>query len=520
MKHKIYSNKTFQVKAKDVALDALFNLFPINFSWVNRDGFILGCNQELMRCLNIQSFDSMVGEHITDFSSKAVWENTQKVIETGDPFIGEEIHIKADGSTLYFWSMKNPIKDCEGNVIGAVNIALDITERKSMELNLRQLKEAAELADKVKTDFLINMRHDLKTPLSGIVTISEFLKNSETQTTRRSYLQDIKQCAESLLTHLGEILDQIKIESGEFSIIEKEFNIHSLLKNIYSIMLPSSKTKHIDFTLTLDYIPPNFIGDVARTERILINLISNAINFTEKGYVKFVAHWFPSSNGKGTLQFIIEDSGVGIPEDKKSIIFEKFCRLNPSYEGIYAGSGLGLHIVRQFIEEIGGTYDLQTTLGKGTSFTVNLPYKVPVIKVSYSDIPIPNEPLNTPIELNYTLNKYKVLLVEDNKIIARISKDLLESLNCIVDIAPNGKEAINLIDKFYYDLILMDIGLPDMDGYKVTQHIRTCNITTPIIAITAHSEDKERKKCLEVGMNEMITKPLTQAIAKSIISKL
>src|ERR1700693_59855 len=538
MKHKIYSNKTFQVKAKDVALEALFNLFPINFSWVDKSGFFLGCNQELIHCLDVQSFDNIVGKHLTNFSHKPVWENTKKVIETGESFIGEEIHFREDGSKIYFLSMKNPIKDCEDNIIGVVNIALDITERKSMEMNLRQLKEAAELSDKVKTEFLTNMRHDLKTPLSGIVTISEFLENSETEFTKKNYLHDIKQCAESILNHLNEILDHIKTESGEFNIAEKEFDIHTVLQDIYRMMLPSASSKHLDFTLTLDNIPPNFIGDVARTERILINIIANSIKFTEKGFVKIIANWFPSSSEKGLLQFIIEDTGIGIPENKKDIIFEKFIRLHPSYEGVYTGSGLGLNIVKQFIEELGGKYELQTTLGKGTLFKVTIPYKVPVIKVSYSEnssttsvsiqrenlsttsVPIPHKNLSTTGELNSIFNKHKVLLVEDNQIISRISKDLLESLNCTVDIAPDGKTALELVDEFYYDLILMDIGLPDIDGYKVTQDIRTCDITTPIIAITAHTEDEERQKCIEVGMNEMITKPLTQEIAKSIISKL
>jgi PAS domain S-box-containing protein len=538
MKHKIYSSKTFQVKAKDVALEALFNLFPINFCWFDRSGFFLGCNKEFMRCLNIQSFDKVLGKHITDLANELAWENTKKVIVTGESFIGEEVHLRKDGSNIYFWSMKNPIKDCEDNIIGVVNIALDITERKSMEMNLRQLKEAAELSDQVKTEFLTNMRHDLKTPLSGIVTISEFLENTETESTKKNYLHDIKQCAESILNHLNEILDHIKAESGEFTIVEKQFDIHAVLQDIYRMMLPSASSKHLDFTLTLDNIPPNFIGDVARTERILINIIANSIKFTEKGFVKIITNWFPSSSEKGFLQFIIEDSGIGIPEDKKNIIFEKFIRLHPSYEGVYTGSGLGLNIVKQFIEELGGKYELHTTLGKGTLFKVTIPYKVPVIKVSYSEnssttsvsiprenlsttsVPIPHKNLSTTGELNSIFNKHKVLLVEDNQIISRISKDLLESLNCTVDIAPDGKTALELVDEFHYDLILMDIGLPDMDGYKVTQGIRTCDITTPIIAITAHTEDEERQKCLEVGMNQMITKPLTQEIAKSIISKL
>lgn len=530
MKNKIYFNKTFQVKAKDIALDSLFNLFPINFSWVDKNGFFLGCNQELMRCLNIQSFDDILGKHVTIFSDKSIWENTQKVIATGEPFIGEEVHLTTTGSKLYFWSMKNPIKDCDNNIIGAVNIALDITERKSMEMNLRQLKESAELADKVKTEFLTNMRHDLRTPLSGIVTISEFLENSETESTKKSYIQDIKECAESMLTHLNELLDHIKVESGEYSLVEKKFNIHEVLKDVYQMMLPSANSKGLEFTLHLQYIPSDLISDSTRIQRILINLISNAIKFTEKGHVRIFINWKYSENGKGVLEFIIDDSGIGIPEDKKEMVFEKFYRLNPSYEGVYSGSGLGLNIVKKFIQELNGKYELISSLTKGTVFKVQIPCKVPVIKISYAeslnttDFTVPPQDLSTKGNLNFMEKTPKILLVEDNPIISRISKDLLESLNCKVDIAETGTKALELANQYHYDLVLMDIGLPDIDGYTVTEKIRLNKnkaiSTAPIIAITAHSEDEERQRCLNVGMSQMITKPLTREVAESILSKL
>lgn len=530
MKHKIYCNNTFQLKAKDIALNSLFNMFPINFTWIDKEGYILGCNQQMLDCLNLTDSTYMIGKHSLDIFSKSAWENSQKVIETAKPLTIEETHLNNAGIPTYFLSMKNPMKDCNGKIIGLVNIAIDITERKSMEMNLRQLKEAAELADKVKTEFLTNMRHDLRTPLSGIVTISEFLQTSEMESTRKTYLQDIQQCAESMLNHLNEVLDHIKAESGEFSIVEKEFNIHTILQDIYRMMLPSANSKNLDFTLTLDNIPPNFIGDVARTERILINLIANAIKFTEKGYVKIIANWFPSSSEKGILQFIISDSGIGIPEDKKNMVFEKFYRLNPSYEGVYTGSGLGLNIVKQFIEELKGEYELTSVLGEGTLFKIRIPYKVPVIKISYSEnlsttaISIPTENLSTTGALNSIFNKHRVLLVEDNQIISRISKNLLEKLNCKVDVAETGTEALHLVNEWRYDLVLMDIGLPDIDGYTVTEKIRllknSTNSKIPIIAITAHSEEEERVKCMKVGMNQMISKPLTQEIAENIISKL
>lgn len=529
MKHKIYCNNTFQVKAKDIALNSLFNLFPVNFCWIDINGLILGCNQQVLDSQNIQSHTDIIGKHTIEVASKIAWENTKKVIETGEVFTGEEIHNKKDGTTIHFLSMKSPMKDCDGKVIGVVNIAIDITERKSMEMNLRQLKEAAELADKVKTEFLINMRHDLKTPLSGIVTISEFLENTEMESVKKNYLHDIRECAESMLNHLNEIIDHVKAETGEFSITEKEFDIHTIFQDIYRMMLPMAQSKNIDFTITLDQIPRSFIGDVARIERVLSNIISNSIKFTEKGYVKITANWFPKSSEKGILQFIVDDSGIGIAENEKNMVFEKFYRSNPSYEGVYSGSGLGLSIVKQFLKELNGEYKLESQLGKGSLFKVTIPIKVPVIKISYDEnsrkkiTPMVCYEAITKKNLKSIFNKHRVLLVEDNAIISRISKDLLERLNCKVDIAETGSEALQLAKEWRYDLVLLDIGLPDIDGYTVAEKIRlpksNINSQAPIIAITAHSEDEERKRCLEVGMNRMITKPLTQEIAEAILSQ-
>jgi PAS domain S-box-containing protein len=530
MKHKIYCNNTFQLKAKDVALNSLFNLFPINFTWLDKEGYVLGCNQQLLDCLNITDSTYIIGKHSLDIFSKSAWENSQKVIETGNPLTVEETHLNKEGDKSYFLSMKSPMKDCNGKIVGVVNIAMDITERKSMEMNLRQLKEAAELADKVKTEFLTNMRHDLRTPLSGIVTISEFLENSETESTKKSYIQDIKECAESMLTHLNELLDHIKVESGEYSLVEKKFNIHEVLKDVYQMMLPSANSKGLEFTLHLEYIPSDLISDSTRIQRILINLISNAIKFTEKGHVRIFINWKYSENGKGVLEFIIDDSGIGIPEDKKEMVFEKFYRLNPSYEGVYSGSGLGLNIVKKFIQELNGKYELISSLTKGTVFKVQIPCKVPVIKISYAeslnttDFTVLPQDLSTKGNLNFMEKTPKILLVEDNPIISRISKDLLESLNCKVDIAETGTKALELVNQYHYDLVLMDIGLPDIDGYTVTEKIRLNKnkaiSTAPIIAITAHSEDEERQRCLNVGMSQMITKPLTREVAESILSKL
>ena len=366
--------------SKDIAFDSLFNLFKINFSWTNEEGFILGCNLQMLDCLNMSDFSEIIGKHHSNFSSKSAWENTQEVINTGNSITAEEIHTKENGENVYFLSMKSPIKAKDGKIIGAVVLAVDITERKLLEFELAKALEASQLSDKTKTQFLCNMRHDLRTPLSGILTISEYLESTEEDATKKQYLGDIHKSSNSILNHLNEILDYVKVESGELPIIDKKFDISQMLDDVYRMMRTSANTKDIDFNVSIDVSTPrHLIGDGVRTERILINLISNALKFTSKGHVHISLKWIPKTDTKGIAQFTIDDSGIGIPKDKQDFIFERFNKLNASYSGIYTGAGLGLKLVKQFLEEIGGQHELESEPGKGTIFKVFIPYTIPLV---------------------------------------------------------------------------------------------------------------------------------------------
>jgi two-component system, OmpR family, aerobic respiration control sensor histidine kinase ArcB len=367
-------------QAKEIAFDALFNLLPINFSWVDTRGYILGCNQRLLDCLKIEEMGDILGRHMKDFVPDVIWENTKSVIEKGEDIIFEEMYKDKNDNNGYFLSIKSPVKSKEGKVLGIVIISIDITDRKLMEIELEQSKVAVQLADKAKTEFLRNMRHDLRTPFCGIIGNAELLESKEKDAGKKQQLRDIIESSESLLNHLNEILDYVKTESGEMPVTEKEFDIHSVLEDVYQMMLPSAKHKKLDFKFLVDKNIPRFlIGDIMRTQRILMNIITNSIKFTEKGYIHVSVGWSEKSDQKCVVQFIIEDTGIGIPPDKKEAIFEKFFRLTPSYNGTYTGSGLGLNIVKQFLDEVEGQYDIQSELGKGTTFKISIPYKVPLL---------------------------------------------------------------------------------------------------------------------------------------------
>lgn len=361
-------------KAKEIAFNALFKLMPLNFSWVDPQGYILGCNEELLKELDI---GDVIGKHMKSFVTEEVWSNTQSVLTSGNYGIFEEIYAKSNGDNIYFLSIKSPIKAKDEKILGAVIISLDITDRKLMEMELDKTKKLAQSANTAKTEFLRNMSHDLRTPFAGIIGTAELLDIKETDETKKHYLKNIKDCAQALLSHFNEILEYASIESGAVPVLEKAFDLYQLLENIHQMMLPSANNKHLDFKLTMQGWPPRvLIGDVMRTQRILTNIATNAIKFTDRGSVEITVNWVMKTDNKALLEFEIKDTGIGIPENKKEIIFERFHRLTSSYNSIYTGSGLGLNIVKQFLDDLGGTCHVESELNGGTSFKVSIPYKI------------------------------------------------------------------------------------------------------------------------------------------------
>ena len=514
MGSKIYSNKSFDIKAKDIAFSSLFNILPINFSWFDKKGYILGCNQTLLDLLYFNSFNEIYGKHSLELFGPIASENTQKVMDKGESLTFEEIHFHK-GKEHYFLSIKSPIKSCEGEVVGITNIAIDITDRKNIEKELKIQKEKLERSDKIKTEFLANMRHDLRMPLNGIISISEFLAQGESDPSRRSYLNDILDSSNGFLNQLNEILTHVDIKTGNISVYKDTFSCPNGIKDIYNSLKSAASDKKIEFTLTIDPNFPEFVcGDSNRIQRILTNLISNAIKFTHKGYVHIVVDWIKKDDKEGIAHFIIEDTGIGIPSNKKDDIFKSFYKLSPSYRGILQGTGLGLTIVKNFLEEIGGELNFTSLLHEGSTFEVCIPYLLPIESMKPENVS--------------NADKFKkILLVEDFKTIAKISKDILESLpelNCKVDIAENGQKALELIEENIYDLVLLDIGLPDIEGYTVAKCIRSHDnkaiSSVPIVAITGHAKGKMWQECFDSGATKVFEKPLTMEVARSLKSLL
>ncbi len=373
---------------------------------------------------------------------------------------------------------------------------------------------------KVKEQFLANMSHEIRTPMNAIVGFTNLLLKTEIGLEQKQYVDAIKTSGENLLVIINDILDFSKIQSGKFSFEKIELSLSQLISTLTDLMLPKSVEKNITLSTKIDkQIPDKLIGDPTRLSQILLNLVGNAIKFTEKGEVKIEAKLIKETETSVELQFSVIDTGIGISKDKLSTIFQGFTQASNETTRKYGGTGLGLTIVKQLIELQGGDISVKSELAKGSVFDFNLRFD----KSSKSLI----ENKNGYSKENETISMkgLNILLVEDNLLNQVLAKKVLSDWHWNVDIAENGLIAIEKVKQNDFDVILMDIQLPEMDGYEATRNIRkmgnTAKSNVPIIAMTAHAMSGEAEKCINAGMNEYISKPFdTTVLHNKIISVL
>ncbi len=360
-------------------LENIIAVMPGNVYWMNKEGVYLGCNDNQAKAIGFSSRDEIIGKRNADIPGFLIPEILDPInaaiMNFGKTIITEEPAI-LNGAPATYLSHKVPLFNGLREIIGMVGVSIDITDRKKSEDELTVAKEEAVTANKAKTEFLYNMRHDLRTPFSGILGVAEFLESSEEDVQKKKTLGYITQASKVLLDQLNQIFEFIHSENGQLPILEIQFNLHDLILNTFKMMKPAAKNKSLNFSSELDEnIPRLLIGDQVRTQRILINLISNSIKFTEKGYVKLLTKLVKRDDKNIVVEFIVEDSGIGIPEEKRNLIFEQFNRLTSSYSGIYPGKGLGLRMVKKFLDEINGEVQVESNEDKGSIFKVFIPFR-------------------------------------------------------------------------------------------------------------------------------------------------
>lgn len=373
--------------------------------------------------------------------------------------------------------------------------------------DLIKAKKIAEEATRAKSEFLSNMTHELRTPLNGVIGLSEIVLNEKLSKNVRDMLENIKFSANHLSDVINEILDFSKIEAGKITFEDIQFNLPELIINIHKNLSQSAKKKGIDFLLDYDEsIPQSLKGDPVKLNQILNNIIGNAVKFTERGFVKLTCKLINNNkkDEKVNIRFQVKDTGIGIKEDQIKNIFDSFIQSDATISRKFGGTGLGLTITKNFIELQGGTIGVDSKYGQGSIFTFILPYK------QDKNAPVFAEKSN-PFE-NKTVDAH-ILVVDDVMINQLVVSKILSKWECSVDIASSGKEALYLLKQKEYDLILMDVQMPEMSGLEATRIIRTDEEyrdvrKIPIIAFTANAFEESQNEIMDSGMDGFITKPV------------
>jgi PAS domain S-box-containing protein len=495
--------------------------------WVN-EGFTKFCGYTLedIRADHKTLFE-LVGE--TNFLKDR---NFNKFGFDKNPVSFERENHTRNGDKYWVITTLSPVLGSSGDVERIIAIDTDITLRKQMEEELVKAnqiaedslrkgnkaldelinaKEQLEESMKVKEQFLANMSHEIRTPMNAIVGFTDLLLKTQLSSEQNQYVGAIKTSGKNLIVIINDILDFSKIQSGKVTFEQIEFNIHHLIATNSELLLYKSMNKKISISYNIAKEVPRLVwGDPTRLSQIIINLVGNAIKFTEKGEIKINVDLINEDAASLGLRFSISDTGIGIPKDKLQFIFEGFTQASNETTRKYGGTGLGLTIVKQLIELQGGSIEVQSTVGVGSSFIFKLRFQKNADKNEQKNELLQEEHDLTPV------GNLSILLVEDNTLNQLLAKKVITNWNWQVEVAGNGLDAVRKVRENNYDVVLMDIQLPEMDGYEATSKIRMTlpspKCTIPIIAMTAHAISGEEEKCIKAGMDGYISKPFEESI--------
>lgn len=389
------------------------------------------------------------------------------------------------------------------------------TRLKITEEELIKARQRAEDADNLKSDFLANMSHEIRTPMNGILGFAELLKDADVSGKKKhEYIERINSCGKHLLCLINDIIDLSKIEAGKINIIEKEFSLSALFFDLFFFFQAENarnEKDHIELKMhkEIEDDKGKIIADITRLRQILTNLIGNAVKFTSKGQITF-GYTFKDSN---TILFYVKDTGIGIPSNKLNVIFDRFRQADSSTTRKFGGTGLGLAISKGLVSLLGGSIWVESEEGEGSTFNFTIPYKTNKENYSFEK--------NTLQEENqYKWNNKNILIVEDDETSYTYLTEILRKTKIQIHHAKNGKEAIEICKSIYdIDLVLMDIQLQGISGYETTKKIKQLRKDLPIIAQTANAMDDDRRKCIEAGCDDYISKPIDKNILLKKINK-
>lgn len=506
-------------------LNGIINKIPCYVYWKNRDLQYIGCNQMAANFINLQSTEDIIGKN--DFDVFQDWElakeyraTDEQIFATGKAVINQPGELVNDaGDVIHTLVSKVPIFNQAGEIMGLAGISVDVTD-------LTKAQVSSELANKVKTEFIANMSHDIRTPLTGVVGMAKLLEDNLSDASQKQYAHWLGESGTQLLSMLNGILDVVSADNvNEADVHEEAFDLRQLVHNIEQLERPSTLIKGLDLVARIDErIPACLSSDVTKIHRILLNLLGNAIKFTQAGRVEIILDLLEQNETQARIRFHIADTGIGIPEELQDKIFDRFYRGTPSSKGTYTGHGVGLHIAQSYVELLGGEIQVSSELGEGTTFYFDLSLNIaePRLNVTPSHVADGvNDTCGGAPEISPTAEPCNLLLVEDNKIALFTLENLIKLAGYQFTSVMDGESALHLAKNQSFDLIITDLGLPGLSGIDLTRKIREFERELhkepmPIIGLTAHSEGKIKRSCLEAGMNEVFTKPMTTEVLAGI----
>lgn len=425
-----------------------------------------------------------------------------------------------DGSTKWVLGRAVPEINDNNQIIGYVGTITDITKIKLFEQEQILLKEKAEESDRLKSAFLANMSHEIRTPMNGILGFSNLLSEPGLESEeQQAYIKIIQKSGARMLNILSEIVEISKIESGAIDVQIKQVNINKKMESVYELLKPDATAKSINFSLknNLRLTEPILNTDEGKFDSILTNLVKNAIKYTDEGSIEF--GYNPKEiDGRNFFEFYIKDTGIGIKKDRQDAIFERFIQADIVDLEARQGAGLGLAIVKSYVEMLGGKVWVESEMGKGSIFYFTLPYVSESKEKTVGQNDLPSEKVHN--QINFAISELKILIVEDDETSVIFLSTIIKNITNNVLVASSGVDAVKICQSNPdINLVLMDIQMPDMNGYEATQQIRKFNKEVIIVAQTAFAMAGDREKAIEVGCNVYISKPIKKAELISLIQK-
>ncbi len=506
----------------EASLDPLFTISP--------DGKITDLNNASVKITGV-SRDDLIGTDFFDYFTEPekAREGYQEVYAKG--FVTDYPLTIRDHKLTDVLFNGSVYKDESGIVLGIVVVARDITEQKRIEKDFAEAVVFAELATgiaeeakskaesatriaedavKAKQQFLSNMSHEIRTPMNAIIGFTKVVLKTDLNAKQKEYLTAIKMSGDALIVLINDILDLAKVDAGKMTFEQTPFKMALSISAMLHLFETKIQEKNLELVKEYDMrIPDVLVGDPVRLHQIILNLISNAVKFTTSGKITVSVRMVKEDKEKVTIEFAVKDTGIGIAADKIDKIFENFQQASSGTSRVFGGTGLGLAIVKQLVEPQGGSISVKSKIGKGSTFSFTLDF----LKTSTEA-----ELISRIEEYDDAVKNIKVLVVEDIALNQLLMKTLLDDFGFEGDIAANGKIAVEKLQHFEYDIVLMDLQMPEMNGFEATEYIRNkLNSQIPIIALTADVTTVDLAKCKLVGMNDYIAKPVDERVLYSKI---